>query len=51
MEKMDIKRIAGKWMLNGKSYPELEGKEKTFFDEFIIAMRLMKGVDKRKAFA
>jgi hypothetical protein len=49
--KMEIKRIAGKWLLNGKQYAELEGKEKTFFDEFLIAMRLMKGIDKRKAFA
>jgi hypothetical protein len=51
MEKMDIKRVAGKWLLNGKQYFELEGKEKTFFDEFIIAMRLMKEMEKPKASA
>jgi len=44
--KMDIKRVSGKWLLNGKQYPELEGKEKTFFDEFLIAMRLMEGAEK-----
>jgi hypothetical protein len=40
MYKIEIKRINSKWLINGKQYPELCGTEKTFFDEFLIAMRI-----------
>jgi hypothetical protein len=30
----------GTWLINNKKYPELTQAEKTFFDEFIISMKL-----------
>lgn len=38
--KITIKKERGKWLVNGKKYSDLAGPEKTFFDEFIVAMRL-----------
>lgn len=38
--KITIKKVHGKWQINGKSYNNLTPVEKSFFNEFIIAMRL-----------
>ncbi len=38
--RIHIKKVNGKWEVNGKPYCQLEGKEKAFFNEFLIAMRL-----------
>lgn len=38
--RISIEKVNGKWLINGKCYSELSDVEKTFFDEFIIAMRL-----------
>ena len=40
MNKIEIALENGKWLINGKSYHELSYSEKTFFDEFLIAMRI-----------
>ncbi len=40
MDKIEIKLTNSKWLINGKQYHELFGTEKTFFDEFIIAMKI-----------
>lgn len=40
MSKIEIILDNGKWLINGKPYGELNWVEKTFFDEFLIAMRL-----------
>jgi hypothetical protein len=39
MDKIEIKRINSKWLINGKQYPDLSEKEKSFFDRFIIFMK------------
>jgi len=44
--KIDIKKVDGKWLINGKSSEKWIYEEKTFFDEFLIAMRLMDGAEK-----
>ena len=36
---IEIKRTAGKWLVNGKPYHKISGEEKTFFDNFIAAMK------------
>jgi hypothetical protein len=41
MNKIEIKLYDGRWLVNGKAYQDLSGAEKTFFDEFLIAMRMM----------
>jgi hypothetical protein len=43
--KIEITKPFGKWLVNGKQYNELVGAEKIFFDEFLIAMRLIKGAE------
>ena len=40
MSKIEIKLENCKWLINGKQYGELSDEEKTFFDEFLIAMRI-----------
>ena len=40
MNKIEIILKDGKWLINGKSYSQLSDDEKSFFDEFLIAMRL-----------
>ena len=40
MDKIEIKRCDGRWLINGKRYQDLSGGEKTFFDEFLIPMRI-----------
>lgn len=37
--KIEIKKISGKWLINGKSYDKISEEEKKFFDEFILSMR------------
>lgn len=37
--KIEIKKIDGKWLINGKTYNKISEEEKIFFDEFILAMR------------
>ena len=36
---IEIIKVNGKWMINGKQYPDLDYTERMFFDEFLIAMR------------
>lgn len=38
--KITIKKVNGKWLINGKQYNQLSTVEKSFFDEFIVAMRM-----------
>jgi len=37
--KTDLKRIAGKWRLNGKLYPQMSQREKEYFSSFIKYMK------------
>jgi hypothetical protein len=37
--KMEITKTSAKWLVNGKTYSEMNLSEKLFFDEFLIAMR------------
>lgn len=39
MDKVEILKINGRWLINGKPYNELDYLEKLFFDEFILAMK------------
>lgn len=39
MEKIEIIKTNGKWLINGKPYNELNYVEKLFFDEFIYEMK------------
>ena len=36
---MMISKTNGKWFVNGRSYSEMTKEEKSFFDQFIIAMK------------
>jgi len=38
--KIEIIVQNGKWLTNGKTYPELDWIEKVFFDNFFFAMKL-----------
>jgi hypothetical protein len=38
--KIEIKLLNGKWLINGNAYQDLSKDEKLFFDEFLIAMRI-----------
>ena len=38
--RITIKKVNGKWEVNGKHYNQLQGVEKKFFDEFVTAMKL-----------
>lgn len=40
MSKVEITKPFGKWLINGKSYEELDWIEKVFCDEFLLAMRM-----------
>lgn len=40
MDKIEIKLENGNWLINGKLYTELSHSERSFFDEFLIAMRI-----------
>jgi hypothetical protein len=40
MDKIEITLKSGKWLINGKPYQDLCWVERTFFDEFLIAMRI-----------
>jgi hypothetical protein len=40
MLKIEITRINGKWLINGKPYTELTYAERAFFDEFLLEMRI-----------
>jgi len=42
MSRIEIKKINAKWLVNGKQYADLSDREKSFFDEFIILMKLKK---------
>lgn len=44
MDKIEIIKENGKWLVNGKPYAELSYTEKLFFDEFLIAIRLEQGM-------
>ena len=39
MDKIEITKTNGKWLINGKPYYNITDKEKQFFDEFILAMK------------
>ncbi len=39
MDKIEITKTNGKWLVNGKPYFNINDKEKRFFDEFILAMK------------
>lgn len=39
MNKIEITKINGKWLINGKPYNEISYTEKIFFDEFLLAMK------------
>lgn len=41
MTSIVIKLKDGKWLVNDKPYSELGGLEKIFFDEFLIAARII----------
>jgi hypothetical protein len=47
--KIEIKKVNGKWEVNGKSYSTLSGSEKLFFEEFLSEMRLNYHFEKSKA--
>lgn len=47
--KIEIELKDGKWLINGKTYNELSDAEKLFFDEFLIAARLIFFTEKAKA--
>lgn len=38
--RISIKKVGKKWEVNGKCPNKLQGVEKTFFEEFLISMRL-----------
>lgn len=38
--KITIKKVNKGWLVNGKEVEKLEGTEKTFFNEFLIAVKL-----------
>ena len=40
VEKIEITKVNGYWLVNGKPYTELQYLERVFFDEFIVAMKL-----------
>lgn len=46
MNTIEIKKVNTKWLINGKPYVDLSEREKRFFDEFIIAMRINFGAEK-----
>ena len=39
--KILIELISGKWLINDKQYSDLSYSEKLFFDEFLIASRII----------
>lgn len=39
MNKIEITKENGKWLINGKPYNEISYTEKIFFDEFLLAMK------------
>lgn len=45
MTKIEIKLEYGKWLINGKTYQQLDYLEKEFFDEFLVAMRINFGAE------
>ena len=45
MDKIEITKINGKWLVNGKPYDKINDKEKRFFDEFILAMKWEKQME------
>lgn len=48
MIKILIELKDAKWLINGKTYTELTREEQTFFDEFLIAMRISSEAEKCK---
>jgi len=38
--RISIKKVGKKWEVNGKCPNKLQGVEKTFFEEFLVAMKL-----------
>jgi hypothetical protein len=45
MEKIIIEKVNGKWLINGKTYTNINDDEKKFFDEFILFMKWEQGKD------
>ena len=41
--KIEIIRINGKWMVNGKPYDQVSDEEKQFFDQFLLFMKRENG--------
>lgn len=46
--KIEIIKTDGKWLVNGKPYPQLSYSEKVFFDEFLIAMKISFEAEKQE---
>jgi len=40
--KVEIKRIDGRWLINGKPYHKATEKEMEFFNEFFLFMKQQK---------
>lgn len=47
--KIEITKINGKWLVNGKPYDKVNDEEKKFFDEFILFMKQEKGKENHDA--
>jgi hypothetical protein len=41
--KIEIIKIDGKWLINGKPYGQVSDEEKQFFDEFLLFMKWEQG--------
>lgn len=41
--KIEIIKINGKWLVNGKPYDKVNDEEKKLFDKFILFMKLENG--------
>ena len=47
--KMEIRKIDGKWLINGKPYDQVSDEEKKFFNEFLLFMKWEEGKEKHDA--
>ncbi len=45
---MKIVKTDGRWLLDGKQYPEISGDEKIFFDKFIALMKEEKEMEYKR---
>lgn len=49
MNRVEVMLKNGKWLINGRLYQDLQKKEKEFFDNFLVAMRIEKGIENAKS--